>query len=494
MMENSTQAVPFASGAAFITLFRKSDGTIVDPPQSMAIEGIQDISWDNKNDLKELHGQGAYASRVGSGKKSLSLSMTVSELSGKQLNMLAYGEDVEKRQLKIRQDKIGNLIPKTNTVTVAINNSIQFNVARIDSNTSVTINGVSSTRFGYTNGIYKFYPENVNQTAVLSYVSNGIAITTTIKIPKSLKFDVKQFSSLTKITKGASTAPLTRLPFSYTADVPTVESYSASQNGVVVFNPSQAGTMTISHRTDGLNVVSYIATLPTADFIHYIDPPASSVWVSNVVVNLRSNTGAIIGSGAGLSVGDALTKSTTTASSGSYLVDAKGKYSFYSGDVGDVVDITYVSDYQFFAVVPPNSGTFTKDLGVRFKGGITLDRVALTSPLALLNNQYAVSDNGSYYFDQTNGGDTVYIDYQYEVAGTGQTITINNNKMGGSPILSVDILYEMDGEMMTASFESVKMKGTGIATKQDDFSPMKFEMTAFANKETGVVYTLSTTV
>ncbi|SJM96019.1 hypothetical protein [Crenothrix polyspora] len=500
---NSTQAVPFGSGSAFVTLIRKTDGTCVEPPQAIAIEGIQDISWDNKSDLKEMHGQGAYASRLAGGKKSLSLSMTVSEISGKQLNALCFGQDVEERQLKISRDRNGHLIPESNTVNAKILNSIHFNLARVDSVDDiliagiVAIQGTSSTpaagevRVYSSTNIVIFSAEDVGKTAIISYTSNGTGIQTTFKIPADRTYDMRQVTRVIKVIKGTVTA-LPRVTYRLTDATPNVENYSASDNGVLIFNPAQTGVMTISHTTDAVAASSKIDVLPAAAYGFYIDPPSSAKWLSPEYVMLASDSGTPM---TGVVAGETLVQQAAlgTLGSGKYLVDNKGYYLFDSADAGDTVKVSYRTDYQFMTVTPPNNGIFLRNLGVRHQGGITLDRVALTNPLSLLHNQYAVSDNGSYYFDATNAGDTLFIDYQYEATG-GQTIVVVNNKIGESPTLMVDLLYEMDGEMMTVSFERVKMKGCGVATKQDDFAPMKFELQAFANKATGIVYSVSTSV
>lgn len=61
---NSTQSVPYGSGHVYATLIRKADGTPVEPPQPLHIEGLQEATWDDKGTLKSSHGEGKYAVRL----------------------------------------------------------------------------------------------------------------------------------------------------------------------------------------------------------------------------------------------------------------------------------------------------------------------------------------------------------------------------------------------------------------------------------------------
>jgi len=300
---------------------------------------------------------------------------------------------------------------------------------------------------------------------------------------------VTQYTRHTKIMKGAGAGTkLTKITWSNTAAAPDVDDYRPSKSGQIIFNSAQTGVMKVSHTTDDVAVVTQIDTLPAAGYVAYAEVGAAAPWTANVAVTLKSDSGAAM---TGVSVGDVLTEAATPTT-GQYDVDAGGLYTFAAADVNDVVTVHYVADYQFVDMIPPEGGEFRRDLGVRTAGGIGLTRVALTSPLALEYNQYAVSENGAYYFDDSNGGNVLRINYQYEVADIGQTIVVKNDPIGYAPTLQIDIAYELDGQMMTVSFERAKPMGAGAPTKQEDFSGMKFEMKGFVNRETGVVYTIST--
>ncbi|MDD5276739.1 MAG: hypothetical protein PHR16_11755 [Methylovulum sp.] len=497
----STQSVPFGSGHVYVTLIRKADGTLLDPPQPLHLEGLQEATWDDKGTLKMSHGEGKYAVRMASGKNELSFNFTVNEISGQLLNHLCFGGDIENRQLKIYTDRNGFTVPGSSDQVVKILNKKLLNLARIDSSTSVTIGGVAATtstldvmpagKYEYSAGNYRFSAADVGKTAVVTYDSDGNALVSTFKVPASLNWNAALHTRHKGITKGAGTGTkLTYKPWSQTAALPDVENYRASKNGLIMFNPSQTGTITVAHVTDGITVSTSIAALPAAGYDSYVDVGTSAPWVGNVAVELTTDSGTVM---TGLTAGEFLVDSLLVApATGEYQVDTMGKYTFAAADTGDTVTIHYEADFQFVEMSPPDEGEFTRDLGVRHIGGIALTRVALTTPLALENNQYAVSDNGVYYFDHTNGLDVLRINYQYELADTGQTIVVRNDPIGYAPTLSIDIAYELDGQMMAVSFERAKPTGVGVPTKQEDFAGMKFEMKGLVNRDTGVVYTVST--
>lgn len=501
-MTGSTQSTPFGSGSAFVTLIRKADGTLVDPPFPISIEGLQDVAWDDKGTLKSSHGEGAYAARLAGGKKSLTLKFTISEMNGKQMNALCYGQDIEERQLKIFKDRDGFTVPRNKTTAIKIQNSIHLNLARVDSITSVTIAGAAATlstldilpqdKYALTGTQLRFPLGTDRKNAVITYLSKGTTVVTTVKIPDKLTFNLSQYTGLKTLTKG-TTAVLQRKVLNLAANAPEVDFYQSSNNGVIVFNSAQTGIMTMDHTTDGVpNVSSKVTALPAAAFGAHIDPPSSAVWTSTDYVLLKTDASTAM---AGVVVGEELTLQATLASlaSGEYMVDSKGYHLFHSADVGDVVTVGYSTDYQFVVVTPPDEGVFVRSLGVSNLGGLPLQRVTLTNPIALVKDQYTVSANGAHYFDETNGGDTLKINYLYETTG-GQTFVVKNNKIGEAPTLQVDLMYELDGEMTIVSFERAKPKGTGVPTKQEDFAGMTFEMECFVNRETGIVYTLSTSV
>lgn len=497
---NAIQSVPYGAGRVYATLIRKADGTLVDPPQPLHIEGLQEATWEDKGTIKSSHGEGKYAVRLAGGKNELSFTITVNEISGQMLNHLCYGGDIEKRQLKIYSDRNGFTVPDHNETALKIINSIQVNLARCDSNTSVKIDGVAATlstletlpagQYAFTaGGLYRFSAADAGKVLEITYVSNGTTLVSTLKVPTKLTYNITQYTRLNSLIKGTVT-PMTRKNWNLNTNAPAVENYRASPNGILVFNDAQTGAMTCDHNTDGRpNVKTVIAALPAAAYGIYIDPAAASTWTGDVFVQLVTDTGAAM---TGVAAGEALTNVGTAPTTGQYKVDSKGYYLFAAADAGDVVNVRYTTDYQFIAITPPDDGVYLRDLGVSTVGGIGLTRVALTAPLALEHNQYAVSDNGTYYFDATNALDTLKISYQYEVANTGNTLVVKNTKIGEAPTLMLDMVYELDGEMMIVSFERVKPMGAGVPTKQEDFAGMKFELKGFADRITGIVYTTST--
>lgn len=80
-------------------------------------------------------------------------------------------------------------------------------------------------------------------------------------------------------------------------------------------------------------------------------------------------------------------------------------------------------------VTPPNSGTFSVDLGVNYAAsGIALVKVG-TSPAT---GQYSVAE-GTYTFAAGDQGVGVIISYAYTITGSGATYQVNNQALGYGP-------------------------------------------------------------
>ena len=87
----------------------------------------------------------------------------------------------------------------------------------------------------------------------------------------------------------------------------------------------------------------------------------------------------------------------------------------------------------------PNSGTFSRDLGVKDSNGVPYTRVA-ASPAT---GQYTVSNAGSYVFSSTDATKTVFISYQYTATSTtAKKSTVQNVLMGYAPSFAADVHFD----------------------------------------------------
>ncbi|ASF46997.1 hypothetical protein [Methylovulum psychrotolerans] len=503
------QLTPSGGSNGFIKLMTDKDGAALNPPQTMKIPAFVGIdSIDDKMDIKESNGAGQYAISLRGGKKKLSLSFTVDAFTGALLNNLYYGAETQAKQQRALIDNVGHAIPDHANLQAKIQNVITLNLSRWDSDTSVAINGTSATKdtsgtpvaghYLVSAGKYTFAAADVNKTFAIAFDSNGTTVTVQGKIPPSLAFNVTKVASTTYAVKKQASGwtdgvAMIRSTFTNSA-VPATGHFMASPWGAIILNPAEtvgsAGQkMTFQYYCDGQTVTAMKGTLPDAGYDLYVDAPGDSLYISDDGVFLVTNSGTAM---TGIGVGEALAVvSTGTPTSGQALSDGLGFYTFAAADVGDVVRIQYVLDYFSIVLSLPDGADYLEDLGVRTQGGLPFQRIAQSSPLSIATDQYYVNEAaGVYYFDYTNGGDTVFIDALVEEQG-GNFIAINNELMGKSPTFMLVLQNEMDGESITVTYRNCKCLGTGIPLKQDP-TAMKFDIQMFADRTTGVVGSIST--
>lgn len=122
------------------------------------------------------------------------------------------------------------------------------------------------------------------------------------------------------------------------------------------------------------------------------------------------------------------------------------------------------------AITPPNTGTFAKDLGVRY--GATqqaLVRVA-SGPTT---GEYAVS-TGTYTFAAADTALAVLISYEYTLT-SGQTLTVNNHIQGYGPVFELYLAQPYQGanglhlHACRASKMSAPMKRNGYLISDFEF-------------------------
>lgn len=503
----SQPQVVFGSGHVHITQVKDALGNTVTPPQIIAAPAVQNVSADfGKADVKMLHGQKEHAIHAAQGKKTTEVSFECGELYVKMLNALYFGQSVSSGSHTIYRDVHGTDIPESyRSSAVKIGNRRTFHLGKWLSTTSVTIGGSAATASTSTNlatltyggsyGNFRFSANDVGKSATINWTIPSSAGTTTVatsfKIPSTLAVNLNAFN-------GNVSAKLTASPYtgmfkkSFTNSYLSADSneYAVSPSGVFILASSVGSftDITITHTTSSVVMTSVVATVPAASYCFIVDPPSSTSFVSDLGVILTTNVGTAM---TGVSAGEYMTKvGSGTPVSGEYKVDANGIYTFAAADNLDIVSIDYTTDFEFITVSPPSDGAFVADKGVRNTEGMPLTRVALTSPISLLRDQYSVSDSGSYYFDFTNRGDTVYLDYEYST-DSGVTLNIENNDIGSTPIVSIDISGVAEGQEWLIKYPRAVPKAFGFATKQDDFGTYKVTFEVIADRvsnRVGTVY------
>ena len=158
-----------------------------------------------------------------------------------------------------------------------------------------------------------------------------------------------------------------------------------------------------------------------------------------------------------------------------------------SGIVSDLYDVTGAvipATPYTITVVPPASGTWTYDLGVRDSNGLPMTRVSSVSAAG----QYSVAA-GAYVFNSTDAAKTVFISYQYTATSTtAKKMTIANQLMGQAPAFKMDFFTTYAGKSLIVTIPNCIASKLSLGTKLDDFVVPDFDFSGFADSAGNVVY------
>ena len=138
----------------------------------------------------------------------------------------------------------------------------------------------------------------------------------------------------------------------------------------------------------------------------------------------------------------------------------------------------------------PNTGVFSKDLGVLDQNGLAMTKVAS----APATGQYSVNEaTGAYVFAAADTGLRVYINYQYTATVVGaKKSTVINLPMGYAPTFSVSLSCPFNGKILTIDLPQCVASKLTFATKLDDFVQPDFAWESFADASGNVMtYSLS---
>lgn len=131
---------------------------------------------------------------------------------------------------------------------------------------------------------------------------------------------------------------------------------------------------------------------------------------------------------------------------------------------------------------PPNSGVYSRDLGVRDSTGKVYTRGSTASAAGI----YALT-GGQYTFNTGDAGKTVYIDYVYTKASGGTTLDIANQAMGYMPTFRVELFMPYQGKTMQVQIPNAVSTKISFATKLDDFTVPEFDFEGFADSAGKVI-------
>lgn len=134
-------------------------------------------------------------------------------------------------------------------------------------------------------------------------------------------------------------------------------------------------------------------------------------------------------------------------------------------------------------VAPPNSGTFTRDLGVISQSGMTsMDRVTGTP----VTGQYSVS-TATYTFAAADTGTNVVIRYAYGVTGTesGTTQNLANSLMGSNTVYSLELGNTFRSKNSYLRLPAIIIPSLSMGWKSEDYMEADMEFSAFVDPSTG---------
>ncbi|ACB94291.1 hypothetical protein [Beijerinckia indica] len=124
-----------------------------------------------------------------------------------------------------------------------------------------------------------------------------------------------------------------------------------------------------------------------------------------------------------------------------------------------------------------NAATFADDYGIIFAAsGLPLTKVA-SNPTA---GQYSLSDN-KYLFASDDAGKAILITYTYELAGIGQSIHVQNQLLGTTPIFQCQFYTTFNGQSVSLKLNACTASKFSFATKLEDFTMPDFEFSCFAD-------------
>jgi hypothetical protein len=142
-----------------------------------------------------------------------------------------------------------------------------------------------------------------------------------------------------------------------------------------------------------------------------------------------------------------------------------------------------------FTITPtvPNSGTFSRDLGVRDSNGRPMTKVAS----APATGQYS-NAAGVYTFAAADTGKTVFLSYQYTNTAiqqpTSTKMTVQNVPMGAAPVVQLDIFFSKNGKDFATQYPQAIASKLSFGSKLDDYMVPEIAFDCFADNAGNVMY------
>jgi hypothetical protein len=142
----------------------------------------------------------------------------------------------------------------------------------------------------------------------------------------------------------------------------------------------------------------------------------------------------------------------------------------FKGAAIDLAGTVPAASTYTYQAVPPGSGTFIADLGVRDTNGNDFSRVA-AAPTA---GQYTVNATGLYTFAAADANKAFLYSIEYSTAGSGLIVPLTNQLMGYSPSFSVILMNNSKGSKLALKLTNCQSDKLAIPFKNEDFAVADF--------------------
>lgn len=138
-----------------------------------------------------------------------------------------------------------------------------------------------------------------------------------------------------------------------------------------------------------------------------------------------------------------------------------------------------------YTITVTNGATFAFDMGVYVAStGARMVQVA-SGPTT---GQYTVSVAGVYTFAAADAGVAVLINYMYNSASTGKSMTISNQLMGSTPYFQLTLSQQFDSKYFTLILYKAVSEKLSLPLKQDDWLISDIDFQAQANDAGNIAY------
>jgi hypothetical protein len=142
-----------------------------------------------------------------------------------------------------------------------------------------------------------------------------------------------------------------------------------------------------------------------------------------------------------------------------------------------------------YTVIPANAASYNDDLGISYAAtGKRFNRVSTPSTAG----QYSVNfATGAYIFSSADAGAAILISYTYNVATSGNRLTLANQPMGITPTFKATFYSTDNGSGTALRLNACTANKLSLPTKLDTWTISELDFMAFADAS-GTIGYLST--